>query len=49
MEIADMTGATDAEIFAIREYEAGIDIFAMNWGMDLADAYDLIERGPVIR
>jgi len=48
MKIADMTGATDDEVFAIREYEAGIDIFAVNWGMDLADAYALIERGPVV-
>lgn len=32
----------------IREYEATVDLFAGRWGMDLADAYDLIENGPVV-
>lgn len=32
----------------IREYEATVDLFAMRWGMDLHDAYDLIENGPVV-
>lgn len=30
------------------EYEAGVEIFAMIWGMDLRDAYDLIENGLVV-
>jgi hypothetical protein len=30
------------------EYEATVDLFAMDYGMDLRDAYDLIERGPII-
>jgi hypothetical protein len=31
-----------------REYEARVDIFSVNWGMPLADAYNLIENGPVV-
>jgi hypothetical protein len=31
-----------------REYEARVDIFSQNWGMDLHAAYNLIENGPVI-
>lgn len=34
---------------AIREYEAMVDTFAYVWNMDLADAYELIENGPVVR
>jgi len=34
--------------FDVAEYEAMIDIFAGNMGMDLMDAYDLIEHGPVV-
>jgi hypothetical protein len=36
------------ETFEIREYEAIVDTFAYRWNMDLADAYDLIEKGPVV-
>lgn len=36
------------ETAEIREYEATVDLFAMRWNMDLADAYELIERGPVV-
>lgn len=32
----------------IREYEATVDLFAYRWNMDLTDAYELIENGPVI-
>lgn len=31
-----------------REYEARVDIFSQNWAMPLADAYQLIENGPVV-
>lgn len=30
------------------EYEAMVDIFAMDFGMNLQDAYELIENGPVL-
>lgn len=36
------------EIPEIREYEAMVDIFAYRWSMDLADAYNLIEQGPIV-
>lgn len=36
------------ETHEIREYEALVDMFAFRWNMDLADAYDLIEKGPVV-
>lgn len=32
----------------VAEYEAGIDLFAGRWNMDLHAAYDLVEHGPVI-
>jgi hypothetical protein len=38
----------DAGTFAIAEYEAMVDLFSMRWGMDLRDAYQLIEEGPVV-
>lgn len=46
-DLADMP-RTDDEIFALREYEATVDLFSMRWGMALRDAYELIENGPVI-
>lgn len=36
------------ETHEIREYEATVDLFAGRWGMPLADAYELIENGPVV-
>lgn len=32
----------------IREYEATVDNFAYRWNMTMADAFDLIENGPVV-
>ena len=32
----------------IREYEATVDTFAFRWNMTMADAFDLIENGPVV-
>lgn len=43
-----MVMSDSGDVALIREYEAGVDLFAMRYGMDLHDAYDLIERGPVI-
>lgn len=43
-----MEVAEDPNLAGQREYEATVDLFAMRWRMDLADAYQLIENGPVV-
>lgn len=30
------------------EYEATVDLFSMHHGVDLSDAYELIEKGPLL-
>jgi len=45
---AFMAAAEDNDSHLIREYEAMVDLFAGQVGMDLHDAFDLIENGPVI-
>lgn len=32
----------------IQEYEASVSLFAYRWNMTLNDAFDLIEKGPVV-
>lgn len=38
----------DPDFAGQNEYEAMVDLFSMRYGMDLHDAYALIERGPVV-
>lgn len=38
----------DPDFAGQSDYEAMVDLFAMCWGMDLYDAYQVIEKGPVI-
>lgn len=37
-----------ADAQAIREYEAGVDLFSGRWGIDFHEAFNIIENGPVI-
>lgn len=43
MEMSD-----SGDVTLIRNYQAMVDLFAAQAGMDLRDAYTLIENGPVI-
>lgn len=45
---AYMIVVEDPNFTGQREYEAMVDLFASQTGMDLHDAYTLIENGPVL-
>lgn len=46
MKADEIAGADGYETY--REYAAMVDLFSMDYGMDLRAAYELVENGPII-
>jgi len=48
LQAAYMAAAVGNDSELIREYEARVEIFSTNWGIELREAYKIVENGPIL-